>query len=87
MGIMRTIVMICMMILVVMGTTMASKPFPFDERPDEVCCYPGYPCCTHPFPPLAVEDHDSVEVNAPSPFPLPLPSLPPLPFFPPSPSP
>lgn len=25
---------------------MASKPFPFDERPNEVCCYPDYPCCT-----------------------------------------
>nr|GEU59023.1 putative nucleotidyltransferase, ribonuclease H [Tanacetum cinerariifolium] len=45
----------------VMGTTMASKPFPFDDRPDEVCCYPGYPCCDVPFPPPADEDDDTVE--------------------------
>ncbi|KAL7619027.1 hypothetical protein Lser_V15G02866 [Lactuca serriola] len=67
MGIMRTIVTICMMILVVVGpTTMASKPFPFDDRPDEVCCYPGYPCCDVPFPPGADEDEDSVKVLAPT---------------------
>ena len=63
---MKTIMMICMMILVVMGTAMASKPFPFDERPDEVCCYPGYPCCDVPFPPSADEDDDSVNENKPS---------------------
>lgn len=55
------------MILVVVGpTTMASKPFPFDDRPDEVCCYPGYPCCDVPFPPGADEDEDSVKVLAPT---------------------
>lgn len=44
--------MICVMILELLGTTtMASKPFLFDECPDEVCCYPGYPCCTVPLPP------------------------------------
>ncbi|GJZ81827.1 reverse transcriptase domain-containing protein [Tanacetum coccineum] len=41
--------------------TIPSKPFPFDDRPDEVCCYPGYPCCDVPFPPLADEDDDTVK--------------------------
>ncbi|KAI3511456.1 hypothetical protein L1887_18610 [Cichorium endivia] len=68
MGIMKSIVTICLIILVVVGpTTMASKPFPFDARPDEVCCYPGYPCCDVPFPPGADEDEDSVAILAPSP--------------------
>lgn len=67
MAIKRTVVMMCIMILMVMGTTaMAAKPFPFDVRPDEVCCYPGYPCCDVPIPP-ADDDDDSATVLAPSP--------------------
>ncbi|GJS48651.1 FMP32, mitochondrial-like protein [Tanacetum coccineum] len=52
---------------ILMGTPMASKPFPFDDRPDEVCCYSGYPCCDVYFPPLTDEDDDNVKVTAPSP--------------------
>jgi len=70
MDIMRSIVAICMMILVLgMTTTMAAKPFPFDDRPDEVCCYPGYPCCTVPIPPGADEEDNAWKLGAPSPSP------------------
>ncbi|KAL8214203.1 hypothetical protein R6Q57_003652 [Mikania cordata] len=66
--IMRRVMMICIMILVVVGTTAtASKPFPFDVRPDEVCCYPTYPCCTVPIPPGADEEDNTAQTLAPSP--------------------
>ncbi|KAD3336974.1 hypothetical protein E3N88_32494 [Mikania micrantha] len=56
------------MILVVVGTTAtASKPFPVDVRPDEVCCYPTYPCCTVPIPPGADEEDNTAQTLAPSP--------------------
>ncbi|CAH1441291.1 unnamed protein product [Lactuca virosa] len=57
MDFMRTIVTICMMILVVVGpTTMASRPFPFDVHPEKVCCPPHSHCCNVPFPHEPEED-------------------------------
>ncbi|KAK1413636.1 hypothetical protein QVD17_35412 [Tagetes erecta] len=68
MGKIKMIMMVCMIILVVVGTTtMASKPFPFDDKPDEVCCYPGYPCCDVPFPPGEEDEEGALEAVAPSP--------------------
>lgn len=66
----RTIVTICMMILVVVGpTTMASRPFPLDVHPDKVCCPPGSPCCNVSFPHGPEEDDFNVNTVAPSPSP------------------
>ena len=71
MGIFRKVMMICVMILDLLGTTtMASKPFSFDERPNEVCCHSDFPCSTVPLPPGPDGKDDNVVkvVVAPSPM-------------------
>ncbi|KAL4582503.1 hypothetical protein LXL04_007053 [Taraxacum kok-saghyz] len=68
MGVMRTIITICMMILVLVGTTtMASRLFPSNAHADDVCCVPGFPCCYVPIPPGADEEDGSETLLAPSP--------------------